>query len=337
MSPPVELRKSLSSIIADRLGPSGEILAMTRLTGGATRTTWSLDVRIGDKVEPLILQQTHAREITPGDPINLMARVHCDSEACLMAQARGAGIQVPAVRLILQPEDGLGAGFITDRIPGETIGRRINRDPALAGARRLLPRQCGEILAAIHGMDIDGLPFLARHDAAAQVAAYRAIWDSFDHPVPAMELGLKWASAHVPTHPRMTVVHGDFRNGNFIVGPDGIRAVLDWELSHLGDPIEDLGWLLVKTWRFGGALPVGGFGRREDLLESYERATGIRVPVDHLIFWEAFGCLKWAVMCMIKGQSYLRDRRERTVEALAIGRRTEEPLYDFLNLIYSRA
>src|SRR5262249_19879498 len=177
------------------------------------------------------------------------------------------------VRLVLTPNDGLGLGFITDRIQGETIGQRINKDPGLASARAAMARQCGQILAAIHSMDINGSRFLARHDAAAQVAAYRAIWESFEHPVPAMELGLKWASMHVPRNTQVTVVHGDFRNGNFVVGPDGIRAVLDWELAHLGDPIEDLGWLLVKTWRFGGALPVGGFGRREDLLESYQRAT----------------------------------------------------------------
>lgn len=329
-----DLRERLGAIIAERLGPPGEVLAMTRLTGGATRTTWSLDVRIGDQVQPLILQQTHPRDITPGGPINLMARVQGDSEARLIAAARGAGVPVPAVRLVLQPEDGLGAGFITDRISGETIGRRINREPVLAGARRLLPRQCGQILASIHTMDTDSLPFLARHDAAAQVAAYRAIWDAFDHPLPTMELGLKWAGAHIPTSEHLAVVHGDFRNGNFIVGPDGIRAVLDWELAHLGDPVEDLGWLLVKTWRFGGKLPVGGFGRREDLLESYEQAGGPPVSPNHLLFWEAFGCLKWAVMCTIKGEGYLRDPRERTVEALAIGRRTEEPLYDFLNLIF---
>src|SRR5262249_48705791 len=263
-----DLRRRLPSILADRLGPPGEIRAMTRLTGGATRITWSLDALIGDKVEPLVLQQTFEKDLKPDNPISLMARIEGDSEARLMVEAASRGVPVPRVRLVLKPDDGLGVGFITDRIQGETIGRRINREPDLAAARGTMARQCGQILAAIHGMDANGPQFLVQQDAAAQVAAYGAIWESFDHPVPAMELGLKWASAHVPRSTKVAVVHGDFRNGNFIVGPDGIRAVLDWELAHLGDPIEDLGWLLVKTWRFGGALPVGGFGRREDLLES---------------------------------------------------------------------
>ena len=74
----------------------------------------------------------------------------------------------------------------------------------------------------------------------------------FGEPHPAFELGLRWlAEARAPRPTPPALVHGDFRNGNFIVGPDGMRAVLDWELAHLGDPIEDLGWLCVKSWRFG--------------------------------------------------------------------------------------
>ncbi|MGH9823078.1 MAG: phosphotransferase family protein [Blastocatellia bacterium] len=331
-----EFRERLGWIIAERLGPPGEVRNLRRLTGGATRITWSLDALIGDRVEPLILQQTSARQLSPDDPISRMARIQGDSDARLMIDAARSGVPVSHVRLILGPDDGLGVGFITDRIEGETIGRRVIKDPNLAGARSKMASQCGQILTAIHSMDTKGIGFLVRQDAMDSVAAYRDIWNSFDCPVPAMEFGFKWATAHIPKNAASTLVHGDFRNGNFIVGPDGIRAVLDWELAHIGDPMEDLGWLLIKTWRFGGALPVGGFGSREELFESYERSSGNSVSPEHVMFWEAFGCLKWAVMCMIKAKSYKRDERERTVEALAIGRRMEEPLYDFLNLTYPR-
>jgi aminoglycoside phosphotransferase (APT) family kinase protein len=94
----------------------------------------------------------------------------------------------------------------------------------------------------------------------------------------------------------------------------------------------DLGWLCVRTWRFGGALPVGGFGRREDLFEAYEQAGGGRVDPAHVRFWEAFGCVKWALMCMQKGLGHQHGMRG-SVEAVAIGRRIEEPLLDFLDLI----
>jgi aminoglycoside phosphotransferase (APT) family kinase protein len=326
----------LQAVIAERLGPPAEIRNLIRRTGGATRTTWSFDALIGDRYEPLIVQQTAERRLESGSAIARMARISGDHDGMLMIAAGRCGVPVPRVRLVFSAADGLGTGFVTDRIEGETLGHRINRDPRFAIARSSMAAQCGQILAAIHNIDPSGLPFLIQQDAAAQVAAYRDIWDSFDHPVPAMELGFKWAAAHMPRQTQTTLVHGDFRNGNFIVGEEGIRAVLDWELAHLGDPMEDLGWLAVKSWRFGGELPVGGFGGREQLLESYQRASGVQVSAEHLMFWEAFGCLKWAVMCMIKGQSYLNDEGERTVEALAIGRRMEEPLYDFLNMIYGR-
>ena len=72
-------------------------------------------------------------------------------------------------------------------------------------------------------------------------------------------------------------MHGDFRHGNLIIGPDGVRAVLDWELAHTGDPMEDLGWICVNSWRFGEIdKPVGGFGTREELFAGYE-AAGRRV------------------------------------------------------------
>jgi len=109
--------------------------------------------------------------------------------------------------------------------------------------------------------------------------------------------------------------------------------VLDWELAHIGDPMQDLGWLCVKTWRFGGAEPVGGIGRRSDLFTAYERAAGMAVGPAQVRFWEVWGCVRWAVMCMVKGLAHRRDPAQRTVEALAIGRRMEEPLFDFLELL----
>ena len=324
----------LGAAIAGGLGPPGDILNLTRLTGGATKATWSFDALVGDKTLPLILQQSVPPSAGPGEPMARLCRVSGDGEAALLRAAARSGVPVPRVRFVLRPSDGLGTGLVTDRVEGETLGGRINRDGRFAAARETMAAQCGSILAGLHGMDTSQFPFLVDQGPAAQVALYREILDSFDHPQPAIELGLSWASERLPKQSRTTFVHGDFRNGNFIVGPEGIRAVLDWEIAHVGDPMEDLGWLTVRTWRFGGKKPVGGFGRRQDLYEAYERAGGGPVVPEHVTFWEAFGSVKWSIMCMMKGQSYLRGG-SRTVEALAIGRRTEEPLYDFLRLIHA--
>jgi aminoglycoside phosphotransferase (APT) family kinase protein len=124
-------------------------------------------------------------------------------------------------------------------------------------------------------------------------------------------------------------VHGDFRNGNLIVGPEGVRSVLDWELTHIGDPIEDLGWLCANAWRFGGELPVGGFGTYDDLIAGYESASGETVDRAALNWWEAAANLSWGVICIAQANTH-RSGAVRSVELAAIGRRVCETEWDLL-------
>ena len=130
-------------------------------------------------------------------------------------------------------------------------------------------------------------------------------------------------------------MHGDFRHGNLIIGPDGVRAVLDWELAHTGDPMEDLGWICVNSWRFGEIdKPVGGFGTREELFAGYE-AAGRRVDPDRVKFWEVMGTLRWGVMCCGMMQRF-RTGPEHSMERAMIGRRSSETEIDLLRLLAPR-
>ena len=332
MTPDFEAK--LAAAVARHLGLPGTVTALARLTGGATRSTWSFTAEVGDRTLRLVLQQSQPRH--GDDVLSRLPRVWGLGDAAVLLAAERAGARVAPVRFALDEQDGIGPGVVCDFVDGETIGGRIVRDPRFAAARAGMAAQCGEILAAIHRIDTEPLDFLVEHGPAAQVALYRDIFASYDWPQPALELGLKWAAAHAPQTHRTTFVHGDFRAGNFIVGPDGIRAVLDWEIGHLGDPLEDLGWLCVNTWRFGGPEPVGGFGRREALFAAYERASGHAVDPEHVRFWEAFGSIKWAIMCLMKGEQHGRGQ-PLEMEQLAIGRRAEEPVWDFLRAVAGHA
>jgi aminoglycoside phosphotransferase (APT) family kinase protein len=243
---------------------------------------------------------------------------------------------VPTVRFLLEAADDLGDGFVMDRIDGETIPRRILRDDDYADARRGLAAECGAVAAKIHSVDIATLPPLPVQGPCEQIDQYRGVLDALGEPHPAFELGLRWLEdnvGHTGTGSPPRLVHGDFRNGNFIVGPEGLRAVLDWELSHLGDPIEDLGWLCVKSWRFGITdHPVGGFGSTDALLDAYARAGGESVDPEHLHYWETFGTLKWGVICEMQCFSHLTGV-VRSVELAALGRRIAETEWDLLELI----
>ena len=317
--------EALARAIAATCG-EGSVVDLRRLSGGASRETWSFDLAdAGRRRRGFVLRR---------DPGEYGGESDRATEYLLCAAAADAGVAVPRVRVLLRPEDGLGRGFVMDRVEGETIARRILRDDAYAAARPRLATQCGEIAARIHAIDPTQLPRLPVQDAAAQLDQCRAVLDTFGEPHPALELGLRWLAERVPPlPPRPELVHGDFRNGNFIVGPEGIRAVLDWELAHLGDAVEDLGWLCVKSWRFGvHDKPVGGFGTVADLIAAYERAGGRTVDEDALRFWVALGTLRWGVICVGQAFTHLNGL-VRSIELATLGRRVAETEWDLLEIL----
>jgi aminoglycoside phosphotransferase (APT) family kinase protein len=326
----------LEAALARHTGRPAKIHDLQPLTGGANRTTMAFDASDAGETGAAAAPRQFILQLGTQtfDPVaGIVPQITPADQARLMIAAARAGAPAPRVAAILEPSDGLGEGYITERVAGETLGARIVRDARFAAARRVMARQCGEILAAIHAIDPVTAPFLMRQDAAEHVAAHRQIVDNYNFRLPALELALRWAAENVPRKQRLVVLHGDFRNGNLIVGEEGIRCVLDWELAQTGDPMQDLGWLCIRTWRFGGAGPVGGFGSREDLFAAYERASGHPVDPAHVRFWEAFGNVKWAVDCLLLGT---RGVEEVDIERCAIGRRIEEPLWDFFNLIEGR-
>ncbi|MFI6597568.1 phosphotransferase family protein [Nonomuraea sp. NPDC050536] len=307
---------TVEEIVRQALGPATEITSTTRLPGGASRETWSVDAVADGTVHKLVL-----RLDSPGAALE--AGSGLAAEARLMRAAEQAGVPVPRIVAAAEPY------ILMERVAGETIPRRILRDDAYREARPRLAAQCGRALAAIHRMPLDAVAQAAPEDPLTQ---WRDVLDMLGEPHPVFEWAFRRLAATRPATTRTTVVHGDFRNGNLIVGPDGVRAVLDWELAHAGDPIEDLGWLCVKAWRFGEQPPVGGFGGYDELVEAYEKAGGQPVDRAALRWWETFGVLKWGIICVMQTMRHLRGGA-RSVELAAIGRRVCENEWDLLGLL----
>jgi aminoglycoside phosphotransferase (APT) family kinase protein len=258
-------------------------------------------------------------------------------EARLLERARANGVPVPAVLHVLRPEDDLGEGFLMEWLDGETLGARIARGPELAGIRPRLARQCGEVLARIHAIDVhaDGLDQVL--ETLTPEAYVRRLWERYQAyatPQPMIDYTARWLLEHLPPAGPLSLVHNDFRNGNLMVAPEaGIVAVLDWELAHIGDPMRDLGWLCTNSWRFGAHhLPVGGFGERAELFAGYEAVSGRRIDPDAVRYWEVFGSYWWAIGCLTMAGQY-RDQATRSVERPGIGRRSSECQVDCVNLL----
>ncbi len=312
-------------------GATGVINAI-RLSGGASQETWSFDIEHpGGNVGAILRRAPQGYGAAPARAAGLNA------EAILMQRAYDAGVPSPRVLHVLQPRDKLGTGFIMQRVEGETIARKILRDEKFASARPLLARQLGKVAAGIHGLPLAKLPDLRRMTAAKEIAELERDYRGFEWPRPVFELALRWLRDRDPgPSPEVTLVHGDFRHGNLIIGPEGLRAVLDWELAHTGDPMEDLGWICVNSWRFGEIdKPVGGFGAREELFAGYE-STGRRVDPERVKFWEVMGTLRWGVMCCGMMQRF-RSGPEHSIERAMIGRRSSETEIDLLRLLAPRA
>jgi aminoglycoside phosphotransferase (APT) family kinase protein len=232
--------------------------------------------------------------------------------------------------------DDFGRGVFMSHVDGEALGRKIVRDEQLASVRPRLARQAGEILARIHAIDPAGLPPLPQVTPARDLDALYTTYRTRSDPRPVFELAFRWLRDRMPSdNARPRLVHGDFRNGNLLIDPNGVTAVLDWELAHLGDPMRDLGWICTGAWRFSVIdKPVGGFGAREDLIAGYEAAGGAKVDLEVLRFWETFGSLRWGVMCI--GMEVRAKQSDRPVELSMIARRTSENEIDLLRLLAPR-
>ena len=325
------MQEALGRCVASWCPGATGVANAARLSGGASQETWSFDIIHPDGVIGAIL-----RRAPQGHGASPRA-VGLDVESTLMQRAFDAGVPSPRVLHVLQPGDELGTGFMMARVEGETIPRKILRDAEFAEARPKLARQIGGILAGIHGLDLAQLPELRRMTAAREIGELERDYRNFEWPRPVFELALRWLRERDPgPSQEVTLVHGDFRHGNLIIGSDGVRAVLDWELAHFGDPMEDLGWICVNSWRFGRHdLPVGGFGSREALFAGYAEAGGV-VDAQRVRFWEVLGTLKWGVMCEGMAAAYLSGA-ERHVERAAIGRRASETEIDLLSLLAPRS
>lgn len=322
----------LAELVGVRLGSlgwgAGPVEGLERLSGGASRQTWSFRAidPTGRRVR-LILRRDPPSEPRP-------QKMALEARAIQLAGTHG----VPVPELVDSSSDAsvLGSPYLLmSHVDGETIARRILREPQYADARAGLAHELGSALGRIHRIGADGEADLTGFERIDPLARHRQRYVEFGFHRPVIELALRWLRETQPTtSARPALVHGDFRMGNIIVAETGLAAVLDWENVHLGDPMEDLGYLCIRSWRFAGPGPVAGVGTFEQLFDGYESAAGVRPDPFVVRWWQVLGTLQWALGCMVQVSRHLTGTT-RSVELAAIGRRIAEQEHDLLRLIGS--
>ena len=309
----------LASALSGILGGT-TVSGIRQLSGGASRETW----RFESDGLALILQRQRIGDIRD-----------MGAEVSILRAAHDGGVRVPTVIAASAdaPAQALGTSFmILSHVEGETIARKILRDDTFTQARMRLSADCAESLARLHAIDPSKAPGVLAVD---QLEQYRTVLDTLGHPHPTFELAFRWLANNRPPTSRTCLVHGDFRLGNLMVDAHGLRAVLDWELAHVGDPLEDLGWLCVRAWRFGSAEPVAGVGGYEQFFAAYSAAAGLDVDPDAVRWWEVMGTLKWGIMCIMQADAHLSGT-SRSHELAAIGRRVCENEHDLFLALEGR-
>jgi aminoglycoside phosphotransferase (APT) family kinase protein len=300
---------------------SVELTEVRRLSAGASRISWSVDVVVDGTRHPLVVQ----RERVAGK-----GRIAVTTEAKLFQVAAAHRVPVPEVVMVEESQDAIGGAYvITTRIDGETLPSRILRLEELSSARGIFAYQCGQILRAIHSIPTEEFELLSEADP---VETIEAMLDGTCDPRPAFEIGLRWLRKNRPGRTSRTLVHGDFRNGNLIVGSEGIRAVLDWELAHIGDPLEDLAWLCLRAWRWGGTGIVGGIGSFDELCDGYGADHNLLRERAELLWWLVLGTIKWGVICLEQARTHMSGEA-RSVELAILGRQADEMEYEIMRML----
>jgi aminoglycoside phosphotransferase (APT) family kinase protein len=307
-----------------------EVRAVRPLAGGACQDLFRVELVREGRAEAWVLR-SDARVALPGS-------ISRAAEFDVIGAAVAAGVPTPEARWFGEGvvREGAGAYLLAWR-EGVALGGKVVADPSLAAARQRLPEQLAAALAAVHRVPIDALGHLPGaapgiSPAAARLAHLRRTLDALHEARPDLERAYAWLVDHAPRDEAVGLCHGDFRVGNFLVGPDGLIAVLDWEFAHLGSPAEDLAWLCVRDWRFGRVRePVGGLCGRGRFLRAYAAAGGPAIDPAALHFWEVFGNVTWAAGALWQTRRFLEG--EADLELLAIGRRAGEMAWEALRLI----
>lgn len=302
---------SLVELIKHRTGSDRVAVESRQLGGGAIQENHALDVTIDDGP----MRGRHAWVLRTDAPSGVAASRTREEEFALLSAAHSAGVTVPTPLWLCKDAAIAGRPFyIMQRVPGIADARKLVQYDWSDDQRRAIVSSLGCELARIHAMDLEapGLAFLsppASQPARRRVGQLRAHLDELADPQPVLEWGLRWLELNAPADEETVLCHGDFRTGNIMIDGDRVTGILDWEFADTSNPVEDLGWLCARCWRFGvDHFEAGGLGGKDDLVGAYERESGRRIDRGELGYWQIMAEARWAVIALQQAARHLSGR-----------------------------
>ncbi len=322
------LEQRIQTYLAAKLAVTSyvQVSNLRRIAGGASRETWSFDASWREGEE-----ENRRGFVIRRDPDASLLVTDRDVEFRVMEAVGGDGVPVPKMYWLEQDASWLDRPFfVMERVDGcETNPQKLLMEPQFYRVRSRIAERFVRILAQIHALDWSslGLDFLNPPEnegacAIMEIERWESVVDrDAMEPQPVLRAAFRWLRRHVPAPAqRIALVHADYRTGNFLCDAGGeIRGVLDWEMTHLGDPLEDVAWACIRPWRWLGDERIGGLMDRADFYRMYAQASGLRIDEDAVRFWEVLGNVKLAAIFLTGARSFC-DGRTRSAMMALLGR-----------------
>ncbi|HVP06010.1 MAG TPA: phosphotransferase family protein [Dehalococcoidia bacterium] len=335
------LESRIAQYLAPRLGADNGVAVsgLFRIPGGQSRETWSFDAA----------WRENGAELTRGfilrrDPDASLLESDRDLEFRVMDAVRAHGVPVPEMYWMEQDASYLDRPFaLMQRLDGcEANPTKVLMDPAYFPARNRMAEEFTRILARIHAIDVAALDLGCLGHPPAPAACgpmevekwERIVAQEALEPQPVLRAAFRWLRKHPPRPAqKIVLVHADYRTGNFLARPDGeIVGILDWEMTHVGDPLEDVAWACIRPWRWIGTEHVGGLMDRADFYRMYEEDSGLKIDEESVRFWEILGNAKLAAIFLTGGRSYCEGRTRSAMMAF-LGRNVSRLELEIMDLM----
>jgi aminoglycoside phosphotransferase (APT) family kinase protein len=305
---------------SQQTGQEVRLCAAERIPGGASRQTW--------RIRAQGAEQGQSEYVLRLDPEASLIETDRAMEFAALRAFQGSPVPVPEPLWMMSDPALLGGPFFVMRavLGGLAAPLRLMQPPYAAHHARMAERKwsvLGEVARAdapleqVFGGAVRAGLVRERHELDT-----RPCWErELDHwqamleadalmPQPIQQAAIRWMRRHPPPPPqRLSVVHGDYRTGNLLYSPEGeLLAVLDWEMVHQGDPLEDLAWGLNRVWCFQNDERRGGLAPREQAIAIWERASGLKADPVALHWWELLSCLKGQAIWLSAAKEYEQGR-----------------------------
>lgn len=314
--PTAQVVQGLKSLIieADPLARDLAFHGLVRSAGGLSRENWSFDASwtdtAGEHTHPLMLMR---------DAAGTLLHTERTQEFAVLQALAGTGVPAPRVFWIDPQGRWLGTpSVVMERMPGYCDYMVLNGAGPLE-TRLTLASGFIRLMAAIHAVDWqargladrlgrpDGRPSL--HELKHWETEYRRVQLE---PHPELDYVLAWLKRHAPEADALVLVHGDFKPGNALVDGERITAMLDWETAHLGDPLEDLGWVTNPVRK--REHQIAGHWERQEIVQAYQELTGRAVRDQDLRWWNVFSCWKLSVIQLTAVAEFVAGRYNRVFQ-----------------------